>query len=72
MRILFFIVFNAAGLFLLAQSPGLEGKIVDQSTGEYMPFANVIITPPDEEKIIAGVTTDENGRFLFDDIDLFI
>ena len=69
MRILFFVVFNAVGLFLLAQSPGLEGKIIDQSTGELMPFANVIITLPDQEKIIAGVTTNEEGKFLFNDID---
>lgn len=68
MRILqtLFILLGSGQLF--AQI-AVSGQLVDGSSEEVLPFANVVLTPPDQEQIIAGETTDVNGRFLLEQVE---
>ena len=61
---LFLGVFN---LSLMAQQ-GLHvsGKVIDEPTGNPIPYASVVLVSNATHKIITGTTTDDNGRFLID------
>lgn len=46
----------------------LKGLISDRSTQEGLPFASVQITSPDDPGFVAGVLTDNSGKFSIKDI----
>ena len=52
----------------LAQNGLLEGVVVDEATEESIPFASVAIMKAGEENAFAGSVSDENGRFLIEDV----
>lgn len=48
--------------YLNAQTGKIRGKIIDNTTGEPLPFANVVITQNGQQK--GGSTTDFDGKFM--------
>lgn len=65
-RIYFFIVLLFCSVFILAQDLGaVKGKIIDNTTREVLPFANVIIAGTE-----IGSTTNENGEFIINNVPL--
>ncbi len=56
--------------FLASSQPNTQsnvsGKLVDQSTGETMSFATVVLLNPLDSSMVKGVVTDNNGRFSID------
>lgn len=50
---------------LSAQNKGIEikGRVVDGNTDQGIQYATVMLGNKDDEKVIAGATTDENGNF---------
>lgn len=76
--ILFVIIFLSVTLIVQAQ-PGrgsgkyanmkiaeLSGRIIDSSTGEPMPFANVVVYRLKDSSIVSGTIAEEDGTFLVD------
>ena len=41
----------------------VKGKVLDKATDEPMPFVNIVITKRNDDKMIKGAITDENGGF---------
>ena len=54
-----FAVVAANGVF--AQSTSLRGKVVDKSTGEPIPFANVVVSSGETQ--LGGTATDFEGNY---------
>lgn len=52
-----------------AQSRQLKGSVVDDKSGEVMPFANVALMRPTDTVFMRGATTDLEGRFHISDVD---
>ena len=52
--------------FIFLQSATLQGKVDDQY-GEGVPFATIILWQAD--KLVAGTTTDEDGKYLLQNLD---
>ncbi len=52
--------------FVFLQSATLQGKVDDQY-GEGVPFATIILWQA--EKLVAGTTTDEDGKYLLQNLD---
>lgn len=48
----------------------LSGKVIDQQTKEPIAYATVILLGEDKSSIIKGVISDEEGMFLFEEIDI--
>ena len=62
--ILLFFVTVTSPLSAQAQSVSVNGKIVDKSNGEAIPFATVVIRDSETNQNITGATTDEEGNFF--------
>ncbi len=52
----------------LAQRGSLKGAIIDKATEENIPFATVAIMKTGEENAFTGSVSDENGRFLIENV----
>ena len=65
-KITFFLVF-VAGLSK-AQSPSIQGRIIDQNSGEAIEYATVTLLSPVDSSLLDGVVTDFAGRFSFPSI----
>lgn len=46
----------------------LTGTLLDETTGNPMPYVNVILTSPVDSTFLLGSITDENGKFLIENI----
>ena len=47
-----------------ADDATVSGRIIDQQTGEPIPFATVTVSAEDENVVLTGALTDETGRFV--------
>lgn len=63
----FFLFLN---LFLSAQNTGIYGKILDEETGEPVPFASVSVFSKDFNTLLDGTISDDNGDFKMNNPDL--
>ena len=52
-----------------AQNRQLKGSVVDNKSGEVLPFANVALMRPADTVFMRGATTDLNGRFCISEVD---
>ena len=43
-------------------SGGIKGKVLDQETGEALPFVNVVVEQ--KGRIVTGASTDFDGKFF--------
>jgi len=60
------IIIIAILIVQIGTAQSIQGIILDEKTGEQLPFANVILI---EDNIqIAGMTTSLEGEYSFDDI----
>lgn len=46
----------------------LHGQVLDKKTSEAMPFVSVTLTPQGSDKLVAGLTTDIDGKFNINNI----
>ena len=61
-RIFLLMVLCTCALTSMAQG-NVKGKVLDKATDEPMPFVNIVITKRNDDKMIKGAITDENGGF---------
>lgn len=47
----------------------IRGNIIDDESGEPVPYANVVLFQPGEEEPVGGTFTDEEGEFRIEDVD---
>ncbi len=64
-----------AGLFLFftafslhAQTATIEGTVIDKSTGEVLPAANIMVMPASREGRSTGTASDLKGKFLLSNL----
>ncbi|MCK4661946.1 MAG: carboxypeptidase-like regulatory domain-containing protein [Bacteroidales bacterium] len=61
-KLLYLIIFLFSVHFLYSQSGTLKGKVLDESTGEPIPFANVIIEL--DGSMVSGGISDFDGNYI--------
>jgi len=61
---LFFLCLSISGF---SQDLSISGKVVDQSN-QPMPYVNIVLSNLDDETDLKGVSTNEEGMFLFADL----
>ena len=62
MRIILFLIALFSCISLTAQIT-IKGKVIEKTTNQPLEFATVILTNATTNKIIAGESTDQNGKF---------
>ncbi|MCK3684208.1 outer membrane beta-barrel family protein [Maribellus sp. YY47] len=53
----------------LAQTAKLSGKVIDEKTGDPIPYANITLKPDQDTTRLLGAITDNNGLFTVSEVD---
>lgn len=61
------LLMTLVALVTMAQGQ-VKGLVLDKKTSEALPFVSVTLTPQGSQKLVAGSTTDVDGKFLFENV----
>lgn len=62
--VLFFIFLLAIQTY--SQNAVISGRVVEQSTNNSVPFANVLLLADNSDEMVSGTITEDNGRFVLE------
>ena len=63
-----YLAFLFLGLYSVKAQQTISGKIADNFESP-IPFANIILMQKDDESFVRGVVSDDEGKYLFEDIE---